>query len=97
MSSGRRQDRPQTVPSEKRETVVKRLKPLWLCGLGGGAGGLEPPNLVRVKHALQPAELSAQMIGFPGGYVVFRLTLSSRFYQLVAILRQLRQVFLQLD
>jgi hypothetical protein len=37
------------------------------------------------------------VIGFPGGYVVFGLTLSSRFYQLVAILWQLPQVFLPLD
>ena len=36
MLSGREQDRPKTVPSEKHEAAVERLKPLWLCGLDGG-------------------------------------------------------------
>ena len=50
MSSGREQDRPQTVPSEKREAAVERPKPLWLCGLGGGRWRTRTSYLVRVKQ-----------------------------------------------
>src|ERR1700682_708324 len=35
MWSGRKQDRPKTVPNEKPEAAVWRPKPLWLCGLDG--------------------------------------------------------------
>ena len=52
MLSGREQDRPQTVPSEKREAAVERLKPLWLCGLDGGRWRTRTSDLVRVKQIL---------------------------------------------
>ena len=53
MSSGRKQDRPQTVPSEKPEAAVERPKPLWLCGLNGGRWRTRTSYLVRVKQ-IQP-------------------------------------------
>ncbi len=49
MSSGREQDRPQTVPGEKPETTVERLKPLWLCDLRGGRWRTRTSYLVRLK------------------------------------------------
>jgi hypothetical protein len=51
--SGREQDRPQTVPSEKHEAAVERPKPLWLFGLGGGRWRTRTSDLVHVKQ-IQP-------------------------------------------
>ena len=50
MWSGRKQDRSKTVPNEKREAAVERLKPLWLCGLDGGRWRTRTSYLVRVKQ-----------------------------------------------
>jgi hypothetical protein len=71
MLSGREQDRPQTVPSGKREAAVERLKPLWLCGLDGGRWRTRTSYLVRVKQ-IQPwtardcTGLSSGILDLPG-------------------------------
>ena len=46
----RKQDRPQTVPSGKREAAVELTETIVAVWFRVGAGGLEPPNLVRVKQ-----------------------------------------------
>jgi hypothetical protein len=71
MLSGREQDRPKTVPSEKHEAAVERPKPLWLCWLDGWRWRTRTSYLVRVEQirtwtARDYTGHSSEIVDLPG-------------------------------